>query len=97
MENMFRNYLINMGYKEYTLSGNPSTVYDYIRRIDFICREEGNISWYELMNKINIVLPKYDVYGEKEHLGDKSHNAVINALRRFNEAIKAEVFITAIE
>ena len=33
----FMKYLIQQGYSEYTPSGNPSTVYDYAKRIQKIC------------------------------------------------------------
>lgn len=86
MKNRFKEYLICNGYKETTPSGNPSTVYDYIKRIDKICEWE-NLSWEKLAANIEILLPSYDVGGEKEEYGYKSHNAVINALRRFSEFV----------
>ena len=33
----FENYLIKEGYSQYTPSGNPSTVYDYCRRVERVC------------------------------------------------------------
>lgn len=86
MKKQFEGYLINKGYKQTTPSGNPSTVYDYIKRIDKICKWEG-ISWQQLANGIESYLPQYDIGGKKEDLGKTSHNAVINALRRFSEFI----------
>jgi hypothetical protein len=86
MKEQFERYLIDCGYKQKTPSGNPSTVYDYIKRIDKICEWE-NISWEQLATNIHIILPQYDVGGNKEDLGKKSHNAVINALRRFSDYV----------
>lgn len=82
----FEKYLIDEGYKQITPSGNPSTVYDYVKRINKICEWE-NITWQELVDNIQIILPKYDTGGEKEDLGKRSHSAVINALKRFSEFV----------
>lgn len=88
MKKAFESYLSNCGYMTMTPSGNPSTVYGYSRCIDAVAREEG-MSWEELAEKIDDVLPHYDDGGDKQHLGRKSHRAVINALKRFSEFIKA--------
>lgn len=84
MKERFRRFLIDAGYKETTPSGNPSTVYDYIKRIDKVCEWERE-SWETLAEHIEVVVVMYDVGGPKEELGKKSHSAVINALRRFQE------------
>lgn len=86
MKKQFEEYLINNGYKQTTPSGNPSTVYDYIKRIDKICEWE-DITWQQLANNSQMYLMQYDIGGTKEDLGKKSHNAVINALRRFSEFV----------
>ena len=80
----FRAYLIQRGYKETTPSGNPSTVYDYIHRIERVCFEEGT-DWYGLKERIVSLLPQYEVGGAKAEIGAKSHNAVISALRQFEK------------
>ena len=42
MEYNVREYLIKEGYSEYTPSGNPSNVYDYVKRIEKkTCEREG--------------------------------------------------------
>lgn len=84
MNKQFKEYLIKKGYKQITPSGNPSTVYDYIKRIDKVCEWE-NMTWQQLANNIQEILPQYDTGGKKENLGKQSHNSVINALRRFSE------------
>ncbi|HZJ99217.1 MAG TPA: hypothetical protein VFC79_04395 [Tissierellaceae bacterium] len=86
MKEVFRKYLIKNGYKEWTPSGNPSTVYDYINRIDKICEWE-NISWEQLANDVQVYLEQYEPDGIKADLGRTSHSAVVNALRRFSESI----------
>ena len=87
MKERFRNYLLTKGYSELTPSGNPSTVYDYIKRIDRVCEWES-VSWEMLRERIEQVVLLYDQGGAKEELGNKSHRAVINALRRFNEFVR---------
>ena len=84
MKEKFKAYLISRGYSEFTPSGQPSTVYDYARRIDYVCEWE-NMNWEMLKAQINRIVPEYDKGGAKEHLGNKSHKAVINALLRFQE------------
>jgi len=84
MKNDFKNYLIKNGYKEYTPSGHPSTVFQYIKSIDFVCDIEYR-SWIMLASNIDFYINLYDVGGEKEYLGMTSHRTIINALKRFKE------------
>lgn len=83
----FKSYLIASGYKEYTNSGKPSTVYMYVEAIKDICGDE-KINLSELVRKINSIIKKYDKDGEKEKKGAKSHDTVINALKAFKDFIK---------
>ena len=89
MKERFRHYLLAKGYSEVTPSGNPSTVYDYIKRIDRVCEWEG-VSWEMLSARIEQVVQLYDHGGVKEELGNKSHRAVINALRRFMDFVRSD-------
>jgi hypothetical protein len=84
MKEQFQDYLIKCGYSVETPSGNPSTVYDYIKRIDKVCEWERT-TWLELAKNISSIISKYDIGGIREDLGNKSHRAVINALKRFSE------------
>ena len=86
MKKQFEQYLIDNNYKQFTPSGNPSTVYDYIKRIDKDCEWE-QCSWPELAGKIDSAVKSYDAGGAKEELGHKSHNAVICALRVFKSFV----------
>lgn len=81
----FKNWLVDQGYKEYTPSGNPSTAYDYVKRINFIIEQEHYSSWQKIVNNIDFLLHEYGECGKKAELGKKSHNAVICALKRFKE------------
>lgn len=87
MRNKFETYLVNQGYKKTTPSGRPSTTYDYIKRIDYVCRQE-NVDWQSLANRIDSIVQLYGKGGPKEALGKKSHSSVVNALKRFEEFIK---------
>jgi hypothetical protein len=89
VKKQFENYLIEQGYSITTPAGNPSTVYDYGKRIEKICEWE-NTTWNGLAANIGIILPKYEIGGIKETFGSKSHNAVRNALRRFSEYLAAK-------
>lgn len=88
MKEKFESYLKKHGYKSVTPSGYPSTVQDYCYRINFVAKTEG-ISWEELAERIDEIIPIYDEGGSKQHLGKKSHAAVINALRRYSEFLKS--------
>ena len=81
----FEKYLSKRGYKVQTSNGKPSTVYDYIKRIDRVCAEEKYYSWEELRNNIDACLKEYDINGKKYYIGQLSNRAVINALKRFKE------------
>ena len=87
MKEQFRQYLIESGYKEITPSGHPSTVYDYIKRIEKVCEWERKNGETLAMN-IDTIVAIYDVGGAKEEWGKKSHSAVINALRRYQEFVR---------
>lgn len=65
--------------------GLPSTVYDYIKRIDFVCEEECLLSWSQLASNIGKFVCMYDIGGRKEALGEKGHKTIINSLKRFRE------------
>ncbi len=82
LEEQFRQFLINKGYKVLTPSGNPSTVYDYCKRIAGVCADE-RLTWEALASQINRFVIDYGVGGIKEANGRKSHNSVISALRAY--------------
>jgi hypothetical protein len=80
----FKLYLVKQGYSEFTPSGNPSTAYDYTKRVNKICLREA-ISIEYLADNISIYIDKYGPMGNESAFGKKSNNAFINALRRFKE------------
>ena len=80
----FKRFLILNGYSEFTPSGHPSTVYDYTKRIEGICKRE-RISIHHLAENISFYVERYDTNGSEEDFGRRSHNAFISALKSFQE------------
>jgi hypothetical protein len=76
----FRLYLVKQGYIEFTPSGNPSTAYDYIKRVNKICLREA-ITINNLADNISFYIDKYGPTGNESAFGKRSNNA----LRRFGE------------
>lgn len=80
----FKRFLILNGYSEFKPSGQPSTVYDYTKRIEKICKRE-RITINQLAENIRFYVERYDTYGSEEDFGRRSHNSFICALKRFQE------------
>lgn len=87
MREHFEKYLKAQGYKEKTPSGQPSTIYQYIKSVDEVCQREG-LSWTLLSRNISTIVKIYGIGGEKQNLGEKSHNTVISALKQFQEFVQ---------
>ena len=86
----FKRFLILNGYSEFTPSGHPSTVYDYTKRIEGICKRE-RISIHHLAENISFYVERYDTNGSEEDFGRRSHNAFISALKSFQEFCTLEL------
>ncbi len=82
----FMTFLIEEGYSEFTPSGKPSTVYDYVKRVEKICNRE-NINIKDLYKNIGFYVDRYGPLGNEAEFGMKSHNAFICALRKFEEYV----------
>lgn len=82
IKNAYKQFLINQGYSLKTPSGHNSTVYDYQKRIDYVCEIE-NFDWEKLAENIDSILLEYSPDGIKAELGAKSHGAVISALKQY--------------
>jgi hypothetical protein len=87
MKEQFRQFLISKGYRVVTPNGHPSTVYDYLKRIDKVCELERLDNLTDLAKNITEIRLQYEPNGKKSELGAKSHNAVICALRQFEEFV----------
>lgn len=83
----YEKYLINNGLSQYTKNGDPSTVYDYSRRIEEVLKREC-LTWADLPEHIDTLVQEYDKGGEKEKLGATSHNAVISALKQVQNMVR---------
>ena len=81
-------YLEAAAYRVITPSGSPSTVPQYVKAIELVLDIE-HITWEELEKDIAYIVPKYDVGGCYEDVGNKSNRTVINALKRFQEYVSA--------
>lgn len=88
----FERYLIDaVQLKEYTDSGNKSTVYDYSGRVGKIAKNEGLVlpdgkpDYASLAPLAKRLIPKYDYGGSEEEYGTSSDRAPINALKKFAE------------
>ncbi|MDR1138270.1 MAG: hypothetical protein LBK70_00105 [Clostridiales bacterium] len=92
MEQRYKDFLIANGYKQYTPSGQPSTVFAYIRRIYYVCERE-RMTWDELARNINKIVNEYNWGGSKEDFGAKSQNAIISALRRYKEFVSEHALL----
>ena len=82
----FKNWLVSKGYKEFSASGNRSTAIDYPGRIERVCMLE-KLTWDGLAKNISKILPQYETAGEKQTIGKRSHESVVNALRQFKKFI----------
>lgn len=89
MRDRFEEYLIRKGFKVKTPKGQPSTVYNYLRRIDYICEIEKK-DWIELSKIAISILPDYEIGGKKEIIGSESHGTVRCALSTFCDFLKEE-------
>ena len=72
------DYLMKKGYAF-------GTVFSYSGCIEKVMAFENIGDWKGVANNINQLIKDYGTGGTKEELGDLSHKAVINALKRFNE------------
>ena len=83
----YEDYLISADYKTKTPSGHDSTVYAYSKAIANHVLKNEHMTWEELRGNIADIVKKYDVGGAMEHIGAKSNNTVIDALKRFQEFV----------
>ncbi len=86
----YGDFLKKRGYSLVTPSDHPSTVYDYQKRVQTICAREHIPSLDILATKIDSIVIKYSIGGKESAFGARSHNAYINALRRFQEFCKEQ-------
>ena len=91
MLNQFQAYLVQRGYREFSINGNPSTACDYPWRIGKIIEKEG-ITLEELSNNIQKYMELYKRNGERWSLSRRSHESYYNALKNFRKFILVSRF-----
>ena len=83
----FHDFLFSCGYKEFTESGQPSTIYSYLMAIEKVCRWE-KLTWIALAKEISTMVKHYDFGGKRESFGNQSHRTVYNALVAYSWFVK---------
>ena len=69
----FKDFLIEQGYSEFTPSGKPSTVYDYVKRVEKICDRE-NITIISMSNNIGFYVERYGPTGYEAEFRNYTDN-----------------------
>ena len=82
MNKNFKNWLINNGYKLFTSNNHPSTIFDYLTGVKYVCQWE-NKTIEQLAESISEVLPKYCDGGEHYVRGRMKSRACRCGLRQF--------------
>ena len=82
MNKNFKNWLINNGYKLFTSNNQPSTIFDYLTGVKYVCQWE-NKTIEELADSISEIYPKYADMGEHNVRGRMKSRAVRCGLRQF--------------
>lgn len=86
MNKNFKNWLINNGYKLFTSNNQPSTIFDYLTGVKYVCEWE-NKTMDELADSISEIYPKYCDMGEHSVRGRFKSRAVRCGLRQFNKFV----------
>lgn len=60
LKEKFRDWLIKQELSEKTPSGKQSTVYDYIKTIDRVWKNEGCVTLEELASNLLTIISSYD-------------------------------------
>ena len=86
MINEFKDWLVGKGFSLFTAKNFPSTVFDYLTGIKYVCQWE-NKTVEELADSISDIYPKYADMGEHSVRGRMKSRAVRCGLRQFNKFI----------
>lgn len=89
-ENGYKQWLKKLGYKEFTPSGLPSTIYSYVCAIKKVMKREGIQNWSQLADQIGRLVFDYGEFGKHSEYGKQSNSTVINALERFKDYLRME-------
>lgn len=89
IKELFKIYLINAGLAVVTPSGLPSTVFDYMDKIEkVIYYERYRYGWKEVVINIEQLVIDYDWGGRKQDFGKIKGSIVLPALKKFNQFVK---------
>ena len=86
MQNTYTTWLQNQGYSLLTPSGRPSSIYDYLRGIKRVCREE-NIVLEEAAEHIDELSRLYRRGGQYESIGRKISGSVAASVAQFKKFV----------
>lgn len=82
MKLKFKSWLLTKGYSATTGGNKPSTVYDYLRGISYVCKME-NITIENLADNIYQICPAYQKGGIHEVRGRQISRSVRASLVQF--------------
>lgn len=85
-KNEFKAWLIAEDYSKLSAS-------DYTYRVLKVKDAEG-VTWKELVTNLEAIAPAYEAGGEKQSVGNRSHESVKNAIRAFRRFISARALLT---
>ena len=75
MLNQFQAYLVQRGYREFSINGNPSTAIDYAWRVAKVCEKE-NYTAKQLADNINTILDNMVIVVINGRLADVAMKAI---------------------
>lgn len=85
----YKNWLIQNGFSEFTANHKPSSVYDYLRGLKFVCSWE-NKTIEQLADSISEIAPMYCSTGIHSIRGRMISRSVRCSLKQFNKFISEQ-------
>lgn len=82
----YKNWLVENGFSAFTASGQPSSVYDYLRGLKYVCAWEDK-SIEQLADSISEIAPMYCSTGIHCVKGRMISRSVRCSLRQFNKFV----------
>jgi hypothetical protein len=82
----YKNWLIQRGFATITAHNKPSTVYDYLRGLKYVCVWEGK-TIEQLADSISEILPMYCSTGIHSVRGRMVSRSVRCSLNQFNKFV----------
>lgn len=82
----YKNWLIENGFSAFTASGKPSSVYDYLRSLKYVCAWEGK-TIEQLADSISEIAPMYCSTSIHCVKGRMISRSVRCSLRQFNKFV----------